>query len=140
MATIKLKPKKKMWRRKDKFLDNFILALRCKSHIDARGWGLSLMTFWSSKSYGIWKFMFCNLFIFYLSNHRWKNIYQVKKKSKIYEINQILELRSRVPIPVSSCLTAAHAYWWILWIIHISLVSSFRKNTRVKTKKLRNIK
>ena len=40
--------------------------------------------------------MYCNLFLLYLSNHRWKNIiYQLRKWLKIWEINQKLKLWAR---------------------------------------------
>ena len=74
------------------------------------------------------------------SNHRYKkSIYQLRKELKIYEINQRLKLWAHVPIAVSSSTAAAHMYRWTPWTIHPSLASSSRKNTKVETKKNRNI-
>ena len=99
----------------------------------------SPMTFWNSEKLSNLK-VDVNLFLLYLSNHRWKKIiYRLRRWFKTYEINQRLNLWAGVPIVVSSCPAAAHMYRWTLWTIHLSLVPSSRKNSTLKTKKIRNI-
>ena len=92
------------------------------------------------KSYWIWKFMYCNLLLLYLSKHRRKKIiYQFREQLKIYEINQRWKLWACVLIAVSSCPAAAYVHWWTLLTINLFVVSRSRKNIRVTTKKIRNI-
>ena len=79
--------------------------------------------------------MYFNLLLLYLSNRRWKNT----KYLKIYETNQQLKLFVRVLIAVSSCPAAANLYMCTPRSNHPSSVSSSRKNTRLKTKKIRDI-
>ena len=68
-----------------------------------------------------------------------KDHFSIKKVVKIYEVNQRLRLLARVPIAVSSRPSAAHLYKGTLRTIRPSLVFSSRKNSRVETKKIRNI-
>ena len=85
-------------------------------------------------------FMNCNLLVFYLSNHRLKKInYQLRKKLQIYKIIQRLKLWAHVSIAVSPCPAVVHVCRWTFWTIHSSPISSSEKNTRLKTKKIRNI-
>ena len=73
--------------------------------------------------------MYFNLLPLYLSNHRCKKtIYQLRQQLKIYEINQRLKLWARLPVAISSCSPTIHP-----------LVSSSRKNGRVKTNKITNV-
>ena len=61
----------------------------------------------------------CRFLLLHLSNHRWKKI--------IYQCG------------CHFVSAAVHMYKWKLWTIHPFLVFSSRKNTRVKSKKIRNI-
>ena len=68
----------------------------------------------------------------------WKiSITKVVKHLRNY---QRLKFWARVAIAVSSYPAAAHMYRWTIWTIHPSLLSSSRKNTRVKTKTIRSIR
>ena len=80
--------------------------------------------------------MYRNLLLLYLSIYRIKKIiYELRSSQKFTKI----KFWVRVPIAVGLCPAAAHFYRWTLWTIHHFLVSSSRKNTRVKTKKIRSI-
>ena len=63
----------------------------------------------------------------------------IKKVVKHLRNYQRLKFWARVAIAVSSCPAAAHMYRWTIWTIHPSLLSSSRKNTRVKTTTIRSI-
>ena len=103
----------------------FKYKVRGESHIDFRTQHV-IMTFAGEegkgkiqKSYRIWKFMYCNLVLLYLSNYRWKKI----------------KLWACVSIAVSSlCLSAHCMYSWIHGTINPPLVSSSRKKYRDKEK------
>ena len=103
----------------------FKYKVRGESHIDFRTQHV-IMTFAGEegkgkiqKSYRIWKFMYCNLVLLYLSNYRWKKI----------------KLWACVSIAVSSsCLSAHCMYSWIHGTINPPLVSSSREKYRDKEK------
>ena len=85
----------------------------------------------------IWKFTYCNLLLLDLYDDRWKKIiYQLRKWLKSYKILSKIKNMGTFSFDVSLCPAGAHMYRSNLWTIHPSVVSSFRKDTRVKTKKL----
>ena len=91
---------------------------------------------WRDYHEWIWKFVYWNLLLLYLSNHWLKKIINQKNKTK-NKINQRLKALAIVSI---ACVCVLLQPICTLWAIHFSLVSSSRIKTRVKSKKVRNIK
>ena len=72
---------------------------------------LSLMTVWNSEKLSNLKVHVLNLALSYFSKHLWKKVIsQLRKKLKVYEINQRLKLSTFIPIVFISCSAAAHMY------------------------------
>ena len=70
-----------------------------------------------------------------------KDHLSIKKVVKnFFKVNQRWKLCARLPITVSSCPAVAYMCRWTFLTIQPLLVSSFRKNTRVKSKKIRHIR
>ena len=85
----------------------------------AGGGNITNNVFENQKIWRIWKFMYCDLLLLYLSNHRWKKtIYQLTRKYlKNYELHQRLKFKAHAPIAVSSC----PAYTWDLLLVRVQL-------------------
>ena len=85
---------------------------------------------WRDYHEWIWKFVYWNLLLLYLSNHRLKKIINQKNKTK-NKINQRLKALATVSI---ACVCVLLQPICTLWAIHFSLVSSSRIKNKSKVK------